>query len=101
MCNYGYCKHYCKTFRPTSTVIAIYIYPDPEIKDFSSFSDNNMDLRRVELLTSSLQMKRSSQLNYRPVIILVGTPRIELGTSVLSGLRSNQLSYAPLIGTYI
>ena len=27
-----------------------------------------MDLRRVELLTSSLQMKRSSQLNYRPVI---------------------------------
>ena len=27
-----------------------------------------MDLRRVELLTSSLQMKRSSQLNYRPRI---------------------------------
>lgn len=27
----------------------------------------SMDLRRVELLTSSLQMKRSSQLNYRPL----------------------------------
>ena len=27
-----------------------------------------MDLRRIELLTSSLQMRRSSQLNYRPSI---------------------------------
>ena len=25
-----------------------------------------MDPRRIELLTSSLQMRRSSQLNYRP-----------------------------------
>ena len=54
-----------------------------------------MDLRRIELLTSSLQMMRSSHLNYRPST-LVGAPRIELGTSVLSGLCSNQLSYTPI-----
>ena len=56
-----------------------------------------MDLKGVEPLTSSLQMKRSSQLNYRPpTLFLVGAPRIELGTSVLSGLCSNQLSYTPI-----
>ncbi len=61
-----------------------------------------MDLKGVEPLTSSLQMKRSSQLNYRPpTLFLVGAPRIELGTSVLSGLCSNQLSYTPIdFGTY-
>ncbi len=37
------------------------------IKDFSSFPVILVDLRRVELLTFSLQMKRSSQLNYRPI----------------------------------
>jgi hypothetical protein len=55
-----------------------------------------MDLRRIELLTSSLQMRRSGHLNYRPRFKLVGVPRLELGTSVLSGLRSSQLSYTPI-----
>ena len=38
------------------------------IKALPSFLVNLVDLRRVELLTSSLQMKRSNQLNYRPKI---------------------------------
>ena len=60
-----------------------------------------VDLRRIELLTSSLQMRRSSHLNYRPEFRLVGVPRLELGTSVLSGLRSSQLSYTPISNTKI
>ena len=70
-----------------------------------------MDLSGLEPLTSSLQMRRSSQMNYRPTAIrnfvkqnflmAVGTPRLELGTSVLSGLCSNQLSYVPSSGYYI
>ena len=37
------------------------------IEDFSPFPVILVDLRRLELLTFSLQMKRSSQLNYRPI----------------------------------
>ena len=37
-----------------------------KIQSFTFSSCYLVDLRRVELLTSSLQMKRSNQLNYRP-----------------------------------
>ena len=85
---------------PTSTT-TIYTFIWNQRLKISLFSLSSVDLRRVELLTSSLQMKRSGQLSYRPVSNLVGAPRVELGTSVLSGLRSSQLSYAPLYSTHI
>ena len=40
MCNYGYCNSYCKYQSTYLNSKNIYRYPDSEIKDFSSFSDN-------------------------------------------------------------
>ncbi len=68
MCNYRYCKSYCKTSDLPQQKGYVHISGLSKIKDFSSFFVN-MDLRRVELLTSSLQMKCSSQLSYRPFSI--------------------------------
>ena len=90
-----------KTIGPTLITIYEPYFVFSRIKALPSFLVIYMDLRRIELLTSSLQMRRSSHLNYRPEFRLVGVPRLELGTSVLSGLRSSQLSYTPISNTKI
>ena len=51
--------------------------------------------KRIELLTSCLQSRRSTKLSYGPY--KMGPRGIEPLTSSLSGTRSNQLSYGPVI----
>ena len=50
--------------------------------------------KRIELLTSCLQSRRSTKLSYGP-LEKMGPRGIEPLTSSLSGTRSNQLSYGP------
>src|SRR5690606_25562993 len=57
--------------------------------------------RRIELLTSCVQSRRSPSCSMAPMsrglrpLTLVGLGRFELPTSPLSGVRYNQLSYRP------
>ena len=52
--------------------------------------------KRIELLTSCLQSRRSTKLSYGPSNFKMGPRGIEPLTSSLSGTRSNQLSYGPV-----
>ena len=80
--------HYTFTKKYWSIVNTIYIF----LFSLSPHLLYMVEPRRIELLTSCVQSRRSPSWAMAP---MVGLRRFELLTSPLSGVRSNHLSYRP------
>ena len=62
---------------------------------FKEQNNTLVEPRRIELLTSCVQNRRSPSWAKTPTILMVGLNGLEPSTSRLSGVRSNHLSYRP------